>query len=92
MVKKIAAIFLKPIVLAPLLKGVAYSSTTAAICCPKLSWLFGAIAAIAGASFYLFLGAAAFDPIRERFGRLGRGCKVGDNDEDGQLITRQDWF
>jgi len=92
MIRKIVAILFKPIVLAPLLKGVAYSSTTAAICCPKLSWLFGTIAAVAGTSFYLLIGAAAFDPIRRRFARLGGGCKVGDFDENDRLITHQDWF
>jgi hypothetical protein len=56
-------------------------------------WLFATISLVAGTSFYILLGAVALEPFIKRLRRLGRQCKVGDFDEDGNLITRHDcWF
>ncbi len=90
MISRILSLVSRPIVLAPLLKGVAYTSTTVAICYPKMFWLFATISGISGTSFYILLGAAAFAPAMRGFRRLGRTCKVGSIGDDGNIITRHD--
>jgi hypothetical protein len=93
MPRRIVNLLRKPYVLAPLLKGVAYGSTTTALICPKLFWLFTPIAVISGTTFYIILGASTLNPLITRFRRLGKQCKVGDFDEEGRVITRHDcWF
>lgn len=90
MIRKALVFCTRPLALAILLKGLAYTSTTAVFMCPKWSWLFAVIAAASGTTFYLLLGCAAFSPLIRGYRRLGRECRVGNLDEEGRPVTRHD--